>query len=68
MQSAFRIVGDDFDQTEKEKISRCVADVREALQSREGAKLKIANEALDAATQHLAAVMVQRAIDQAPAK
>jgi molecular chaperone DnaK len=68
VESAFRIVGDDFDPTEKETISRCVADVREALQSREGAKLKIANEALDAATQHLAAVMVQRAIDQAPAK
>ena len=68
VQSAFRIVGDDLDPTEKETISRCVADVGRALQSREGPKLKIANEALDAATQHLAAVMVQRAIDQAPAK
>jgi molecular chaperone DnaK len=67
VESAFRIVGGDFDQSEKETITRCVAEVRGALQSREGVKLKLANEALDVATQTLAATMVQRAMDQASA-
>ncbi len=66
VESAFRIVGEDFDGSEKEAITRCVAEVNAALQSREGARLKLANDALDAATQHLAAVMVQRALDKAP--
>ncbi len=66
VESAFRVVGEDFDPNEKEAITHCVAEVRGALQSREGARLKLANEALDAATQHLAAIMVQRAMDQTP--
>ncbi|MEP6686267.1 MAG: Hsp70 family protein, partial [Verrucomicrobiota bacterium] len=65
VKSAFRIVGEDFDSSEKEEITRCVAEVREALRSPEGNRLKLANEALDTATQHLAALMVQRAIDKA---
>jgi molecular chaperone DnaK len=67
VESAFRIVGEDIDQSEKETIALCVAEVRGALQSREGARLKLANEALDLATQTLAATMVQRAMDQASA-
>ncbi len=60
--SALALVGDEFDETEKEAISAAMAKVRDALERRELQRLKQANADLDAATQHLAAAVVEKAM------
>jgi molecular chaperone DnaK len=60
--AAFAQVGDGIDPGEKKKIERAAADVRSALGAHDPRKLKAANEALDAATQSLAAAIVERAM------
>ncbi|MDP9254288.1 MAG: hypothetical protein M3O66_05050, partial [Verrucomicrobiota bacterium] len=50
---------------EREIILQSANAVREALQSHEAARLKEANEALDRATEGLAAMIVERAMAQA---
>jgi molecular chaperone DnaK len=60
--SALAITGDQLDAAEKEMILQSATVVREALESHETARLKEANEALDRATQGLAALMVENAM------
>jgi len=61
--SAFAQMGDAIDPVEKAKIERAAAEVHEALTTRDPRKLKSANDALDEATQHLAASIVEKAMD-----
>ena len=60
--SALQIVGDKIGTSEKKKILRLGYEVRKAMESRQAQKLKEANEALDAGTQHLAALVVEQAM------
>jgi molecular chaperone DnaK len=60
--SALRTVGDKIDMVEKEEIARLAGEVRAALAERKIDKLKQANAALDAATQTLAALVVEKAM------
>lgn len=60
--SALAMAGNQLDAAEKETILHSATVVREALQSRETARLKEANEALDRATQGLAALIVENAM------
>jgi molecular chaperone DnaK len=60
--SALQIVGDKIETSEKEKISQLADEVRKAIETHQVQKLKEANEALDAATQHLAALVVEQAM------
>jgi molecular chaperone DnaK len=60
--SALRLVGDQIGTAEKDQILRLAGDVRIALGSRQIARLKQTNEALDAATQTLAAMVVEKAM------
>ena len=60
--AAFAQMADAIDPAEKAKIERAAADVREALATRDPRKLKSANNALDEATQHLAAAIVEKAM------
>jgi molecular chaperone DnaK len=60
--AAFAQTGDALDPAEKAKIEQATADVREALAGRDPRKLKSANDALDEATQNLAAAIVEKAM------
>jgi molecular chaperone DnaK len=60
--SALQTVGDKIDMVEKEEIARLAGEVRAALAERKIDKLKQANAALDAATQTLAALAVEKAM------
>ncbi len=60
VQSAMPLCGDQVDAMERDRISELVDDVRRALAGRELTKLKLANDALDAATQHLAAIVLEK--------
>jgi molecular chaperone DnaK len=60
--SALQIVGDKIGTSEKKKILQLGYEVRKAMESRQAQKLKEANEALDAGTQHLAALVVEQAM------
>jgi molecular chaperone DnaK len=62
--AAFAQVGDGIEPPEKEKIEGAAADVRNALATHNARKLKTANEALDEATQSLAAAIVEKAIQR----
>ena len=63
--SAMRLAGDQIPTAEKEIILQCATAVREALQTRETKRLKEANDALDNATQTLAAMIVEKAMAKA---
>jgi molecular chaperone DnaK len=65
VQTAFAQVGNEIEAAEKEKIEQCAAQVREALATHDPRKLKVANNALDEATQGLAAAIVERAMRKA---
>jgi molecular chaperone DnaK len=65
--SAIRLVGDQISPDEKRQILRLAEDVRVALGAGQTARLKQASEALDAATQTLAAMVVERAMASADA-
>jgi molecular chaperone DnaK len=62
VQSALAAAGDKIDMAEREKILALTREVRGALEAKDRQGLKRANEALDAATQGLAAVVIERAI------
>jgi molecular chaperone DnaK len=63
--SAMVLAGDQISTVEKEIILRCAAAVRDGLQTREAKRLKEANDALDNATQTLAAMIVEKAMADA---
>lgn len=63
---ALEQVGEEIDPEERENISRCTETVRRQLEraeagERDASALKSANAALDDATQHLAALLVEKA-------
>jgi len=60
--SALQIVGEKIETSEKEKILQLVDEVRKAIETHQVQKLKEANHALDAGTQHLAAFVVEQAM------
>jgi len=60
--AAFAQMGDAIDPQEKEKIEAAALQVREALVTHDARKLQGANNALDEATQELAAAIVERAM------
>jgi molecular chaperone DnaK len=62
VEAAFAQIGDAIDPAEKKKIEAAARDVREALPGQDTRKLKSANDALDEATQNLAAAIVERAM------
>jgi molecular chaperone DnaK len=62
VESALQLAGDQIDQFEKERILQLAREVRETLDSHETQKLKQANQALDSATQDLAALIVENAM------
>jgi molecular chaperone DnaK len=63
--AALARIGDSFDPAEREIIQRAVADVREALPTKDARKLQAANATLDNATQGLAAAVVEKAMQAA---
>lgn len=62
VESALRLVGEQINDREKKRILELASDVRERINSHETQKLKQANEALDSATQNLAAMILERAM------
>jgi molecular chaperone DnaK len=60
--------GDALDAVAREHIATGVAEVKAALAAGELRRLKAANAALDAATETLAAVLVERAMEEALAR
>lgn len=60
--SAIQLVGDKVDISERDKILRLAEEVGRAIESRETRQLKEATEALDAATQNLAALVLEKAM------
>ncbi|MDP9004827.1 MAG: molecular chaperone DnaK [Verrucomicrobiota bacterium] len=65
VEAAFERVGDEIDAAEKENIQAAAARVREALGTNDARKLQAANAALDDATQGLAAILVEKAMQAA---
>jgi len=65
VEAAFAQVGDAIDAREKETIQQAVVKVREALEAHDTRKLQTANGALDEATQGLAALLVEKAMQAA---
>ena len=63
--SAMQLVGDKIDTLEKKKILALADELRGAIESRQTQQLKKATEALDTATQDLAALVVERAMKTA---
>ena len=62
LDSAMSLAGHDLTADDREKIFTAAANVRSALASTVLAQLKTANERLDAETQHLASLVVQKAL------
>ncbi len=62
VETAFAQMGDAIDLGEKESIESAAAEVRQALTEHDARKLKKANNALDEATQQLAAAIVEKAM------
>ncbi len=65
VRNALALVGDQLEESDKTEIARLMREVGEALESGEVQRLKKANAALDAGTQHLATLLVERAMDEA---
>jgi molecular chaperone DnaK len=63
--AAFGQMGDGIEPSEKETIERAAANVREALAEHDARKLQSASNALDEATQSLAATIVEKAMRSA---
>ncbi len=62
LDSAMQIAGDKIDIVEREAILKLAGEVRAVLPSRSVEKLKKANEALDDATQNLAAIILSKLV------
>lgn len=60
--AALQMVGDQIDKLEKENIQELTNEMRRALESRQTQPLKKATEAVDEATQSLAALVVEKAM------
>jgi len=65
VEAAFERVGNEIDAVEKENIQAAAARVREALSTNDTRKLQAANATLDDATQGLAAMLVEKAMQAA---
>jgi molecular chaperone DnaK len=66
VEAAFAQMGDAIDAAEKQKILEAALRVREALTTHDARKLQAANNALDEATQGLAAAIVEKAMQSGP--
>jgi molecular chaperone DnaK len=66
--SALSIVGDKIDLSDKKRILQLAGEVRRAMEPHQANELKKAIETLDAATQGLAALVVERAMEQSKTK
>jgi molecular chaperone DnaK len=64
VESGLTIGGDRLEAMERETIRQCVMKVQEALGVRQTAPLKKANDALDKASERLAAIIVEKAMDE----
>jgi molecular chaperone DnaK len=60
--TAFSLAGDRLSPDERRQIERAADEVREALATRETSRLKAANAVLDEATQSLAALVIEQAM------
>jgi molecular chaperone DnaK len=65
VRSAVTLVEDQIDPEENEKISRLVAEVEAALKTHDPPRLRKANAELDEGTQHLATLLIDRAMAEA---
>ena len=65
VRNALALVGDQIADDEKKRIAQLADVVASAVESGEAPRLKKANAALDEATQHLAALLVEQAMEQA---
>ena len=65
VQSALTLVGDQLSESEQEKINDLAHEVNEALKAHDLQKLKKANTELDEGTQHLATLLIDRAMAEA---
>jgi molecular chaperone DnaK len=66
VEAAFARIGGAIDPAEKKKIEMAAVGVRQALETNDARKLKIANDALDDATQELAAAILEKATQSSP--
>jgi len=64
VEKAFGLAGDRLPAGQRERIEQIAQGVRQALQAHETARLKAANAALDDATQELAALIVEQAMQE----
>jgi molecular chaperone DnaK len=65
VRAALDQLGDSVDAASRAAIARLMAEVQSALDSREVQRLKKANAALDEGTQHVATLLVERAMEDA---
>ena len=62
VENAFQLAGERISAEERSRIEQAANEVRETMQTHETPRLKIANAALDQATQELAALIVEQAM------
>jgi molecular chaperone DnaK len=65
VRAALEQLGDAVDAPSREGIARLMAEVEAALESREVQRLNRANAALDEGTQHIATLLIERAMEEA---
>jgi len=65
VRSALTLVGDKLSASERSEVESLVTEVEAALESHDHQRLKLANNALDDGTQHLAAFLIDRAMAEA---
>jgi len=65
VRAALAQLGEAVDPASRQSIARLMAEVESAVESREVQRLKKANTALDEGTQHIATMLIERAMDEA---
>jgi molecular chaperone DnaK len=65
VRSALTLVGDQISPEDRQKIEGLVLEVETALKSHDSHRLKKANAELDEGTQHLATLLIDRAMTEA---
>jgi molecular chaperone DnaK len=65
VRSALTLVGDQLELDDRQKIDTLVREVESALKSHDPQRLKKANAELDEGTQHLATLLIDRAMEEA---
>jgi len=65
VRSALTLVGDQIESDDQQKIDALVREVEAALKTRDPQRLKKANAELDEGTQHLATLLIDRAMAEA---